>query len=67
MEDIGLTLDAMLQDLLSSNELDNFLRDHGWTAINQIPGHPDRAIRFDVPFIPELMKGPYGSQGNVHQ
>ena len=29
MEDIALTLDAMLQDLLSNNELDQFLRDRG--------------------------------------
>ena len=52
MEDIAHTLDAMLQDLLSSNELEKFLHDHGWTSVGPIPAHPDSDIRFDVPFIP---------------
>lgn len=30
MEDIGHTLDALLKDLLSTNELNRFLSDHGW-------------------------------------
>lgn len=55
MEDIALTLDAMLNDLLSSNELDQFLRERGWTAHG-----PTRAgaesVRFDVPFIPALVR-----------
>jgi predicted RNase H-like HicB family nuclease len=58
MEDIGYTLDAMFQDLLTSNELDRFLRDHGWEAVGQIPTQPDRAVRFDVPFIPALVGTP---------
>ena len=32
MEDIALTLDAMLRDLLANDELDRFLLDRGWTA-----------------------------------
>ena len=55
MEDIGDTLNAMLQDLLRSNELEKFLRDHGWEAVGPIPSHPDGPIRFDVPFIPAMM------------
>lgn len=66
MEDIGHTLDAMLRDLLSSNELDKFLRDHGWHVIGPIPAHPSMDIRFDVPFIPALV-GAHGSQGILHQ
>jgi hypothetical protein len=54
MEDIGDTLDALLQDLLVSNELDQFLRDHGWEALGQIPAQPDDAIRFDVPFTTQI-------------
>lgn len=50
MEDIGHALDAMLQDLLGSNELERFLRDHGWVVDGAIPSHADPAIRFDVPF-----------------
>jgi hypothetical protein len=30
MEDIAHTLGAMLKDLLKSEELRSFLRDHGW-------------------------------------
>ncbi len=65
MEDIGHTLDAMLKDLLKSNELHTFMRDHGWTTIGQIPAQP-KSVRFDVPFIPSLM-GAHGSPGVVHQ
>jgi len=66
MEDIGHTLDAMLQDLLGSNDLDRFMRDHGWKTLNSIPSHSSNDVRFDVPFIPALM-GEHGSQGHVHQ
>jgi len=58
MEDIGDTLDALLQDMLSTNELDKFLRDHGWEAVGQIPAESDGAVRFDIPFIPALMGSP---------
>ena len=57
MEDIAQTLDALLKDLLSSNELETFLRERGWVAIGQIPRKP-KDVRFDVPFIPALM-GPH--------
>jgi len=66
MEDIGHTLDAMLKDLLGSNELDKFLRDHGWKVIGPVPARPTKEVRFDVPFIPAMM-GAHGPQGNVHQ
>ena len=52
MEDIGETIDAMFQDLLKTNELDGFLREHGWAA------HPMKKIapvKFDVPFFPEMV------------
>jgi len=64
MEDIGFTLDAVLNDLLNSNELDTFLRDHGWELIGTIPARKT-GIRFDVPFVPEIvptMPGAYGSK-----
>jgi hypothetical protein len=54
MEDIGHTLDALLKDLLTTNELDKFLRDHGWTTLTAIPRRAED-VRFDVPFIPALM------------
>lgn len=65
MEDISLTLDAMLKDLLSSQELDQFLREHGWTLIGSIPNRQED-FRFDLPFFPEMM-GPYGPQRSLHQ
>ena len=54
MEDISLTLDGVLRDLLSSNELDRFLREHGWQAVGPIPTRPEDIRRFDVPFIPAM-------------
>jgi len=66
MEDIGHTLDVMLQELVSSNELERFFRDHGWNVIGPIPVH-DKNIRFDVPFIPAIVSGTDGPQRYVHQ
>jgi hypothetical protein len=54
MEDIGLALDALLQDLFESKELDPFLREHGWHLMQRLP-EPRDAVRFDVPFIPAMM------------
>lgn len=66
MEDIGHTLDMMLKDLLKSNELGRFLRDHGWKTVGAIPDRSSKGIQFDVPFIPAMMKAPRGSQRAVH-
>jgi hypothetical protein len=65
MEDIGHTLDAMLLDLLQTNELNAFLRDHGWKLHGPIPVRP-KNVRFDVPFIPAIMAA-HGSQTNIYQ
>jgi len=65
MEDIGHTLDAMLKDLLKPNELDKFMRDHGWTMIGQIPARP-KTVRFDVPFIPAMMAA-HGPETDLRQ
>ena len=65
MEDIALTLDAMFRDLLITDELRRFLREHGWTLIGTIPNRPEEA-RFDVPFFPAMM-GSHGSQRELHQ
>lgn len=63
MEDIGLTLDALLKDLLRTNELDRFLRDQGWTMVGSVPRRDD--IRFDVPFFPAMMGD--GQARQLHQ
>ncbi len=50
MEDIGETLDAILKDLLSTGDLDRFLRQQGWQLADAIPeGAED--LHFDVPFV----------------
>ncbi len=55
MEDIGDTLDAILHELVGSNELDRFLQDHGWRLITPLP-EKLKNVRFDVPFIPAVME-----------
>lgn len=65
MEDIGHTLDALLKDLLSTNELNRFLTDHGWKLLAAIPNRPED-VRFDVPFIPAMM-GNNGPARQLHQ
>jgi len=64
MEDISIALDALLKDLLETNELNHFLRDQGWTLIGAMPTHPE-GIRFDVPFFPAMMN--HGSANQLHQ
>jgi len=65
MEDIGLTLNGLMIDLLESNELSDFLRDQGWTLSGPVP-HRQEDVRFDVPFIPAMM-GANGPQREFHQ
>ena len=65
MEDIGHTLDALLKELLSSNELDRFLREQGWKLLAAIPTRSED-VRFDVPFIPTLM-ATNGPARELHQ
>jgi hypothetical protein len=64
MEDIGLTLNAVLKDLMISNELPQFLRDRGWQVIGAIPPRPED-VQFDVPFFPAMVN--HGSQRELHQ
>jgi predicted RNase H-like HicB family nuclease len=59
MEDIGDTLEMLFQDLLSSNELERFLQDHGWEAVGHIPAQLDEPVRFDVPFSTTVMGESY--------
>jgi len=63
MEDIAFTLDAILKDLLSSNEFDKFMRDRGWTIIGSIPARREN-MKFDLPFYPVVLNG---SPRSLHQ
>jgi hypothetical protein len=65
MEDIGQTLNAIMGDLLASNELPQFLKDRGWQLVGAIPNRPEE-VRFDVPFFPAMM-GANGPQRELHQ
>jgi predicted RNase H-like HicB family nuclease len=68
MEDIGHTLNAILTDLLSTNELPRFLQDHGWQIVGGAIPQPSRPedVRFDVPFIPAMM-GANDPQRHIYQ
>jgi predicted RNase H-like HicB family nuclease len=47
-ENAGEALDMLLNELLSSGDLEKFLREHGWSITQNIPQHVP--VRFDVPF-----------------
>ncbi|SPF53100.1 hypothetical protein SBA4_5440026 [Candidatus Sulfopaludibacter sp. SbA4] len=64
MEDVGLTLDAVMKDLFTSNELPQFLLDRGWTLLGAIP-NAQEDVRFDVPFIPAMVAN--GTPRELHQ
>jgi hypothetical protein len=68
METIAEALDALLKDLLTSHELDSFLREHGWAFVGQvqIPQHVEN-VRFDVPFFLAMTAQPNDSQRNICQ
>jgi hypothetical protein len=68
MEDISSSLDALLRDLLESQELDAFMREQGWSLVAPIPARP-KGVRFDVPFsiLPIAAAGANGSQRVLHQ
>jgi hypothetical protein len=56
MEDIAFTLDAVLKDLLSTNEFHKFMKDQGWRLIGSIPSRREN-MRFDLPFYPVALHG----------
>ena len=64
MEDIALTLDAILKDLLGNNELPKFMKDHGWKLLGSIPKRREN-MRFDLPFYP--IKKVHDSQTSLSQ
>jgi len=48
---ISEAVQLVMNDLLRSGELDQFLRDHGWTAMPLVQGQPVGVtpVTFDVP------------------
>jgi hypothetical protein len=67
VEDMGLTMDAVLRELFSTNDFDRFMRENGWSVIGPIPQDAKAEdLRFDLPFVP-LVTGPYDSSRVLHQ
>ena len=69
MEDTADVLNAIFKDLMSSHELETFLRDHGWSVVSgYLPAHEEREnVRFDVPFFfaPLAAAQAHGSERHV--
>jgi len=67
MEDTSDVLNSIFLDLLTSNQLESFLRTHGWSMLGQLPRQVEN-VRFDVPFffVPEMASS-HGSQKHVSQ
>ena len=42
-------IDLLMQEMLTTGDLNKFLKDHGWQLKTKIPLKPQR-LRFDVPF-----------------
>jgi hypothetical protein len=49
MASMNEALDSTLRELLSTGDLENFLREHGWVAQSALPKR-NANVRFDVPF-----------------
>ena len=64
MEDIGATLDGVLNDVLSSNELPRFLKDRGWRIAGSTLPQKREPVRFEVPFA--AMQERHDSERALH-
>ena len=49
LEDMALAIDAILKEMLATNELDRFLRDHGWSLAAPLSNRL-ADVRFEIPF-----------------
>ena len=59
MEDIGAIVEFVFTDFMHEGRLEQFLAKHGWTCQNQSDHEPSalgNAPRFDIPFIPTLVR-----------
>lgn len=65
MEDVAISLDALLKDLVVTNEFDRFLREQGWTALAPVPIRM-RNVRFDIPFAMIPAMAAHGQPTGVH-
>jgi hypothetical protein len=67
MEEMGITIDALFKELVTTHEFDRFMRDQGWSVIGPEPT-PEQIenAHFDLPFVP-IITGPYDPSRHVHQ
>lgn len=62
-ECIGETLGLVFQELLQRDELNSFLRDHGWKFLTDEPPTPrSKNVRFDVPWKLTERRGAYAKE-----
>jgi hypothetical protein len=67
MEDISSSLDALLKELMETQDFERFMQDQGWHLSAPMPARP-QDMRFDVPFsIMPVVAGTNGSQRSLHQ
>lgn len=65
MEMIDEACGLLFCDLLRDNELEQFLRVHGWQAVN-LPTSPDEEVAFDVPWNLVAARQPHGTTSQPH-
>ena len=53
MQDVGESVNTIFKDLFESDQLDQFLREHGWQWAGTLPSRPEY-IYFDIPFVPSI-------------
>lgn len=71
IEEINIATNALVMDLVETNEFEDFMREHGWTLAGRVSGRPED-VRYEVPFellqFSGAMNGlEHGSQRNLPQ
>lgn len=66
-ESIAQTLDMLFRELLERDELQPFLRRHGWKFIAEEQPRSARNVRFDVPWKLVQRRGAYAKEAALCQ
>ena len=65
LEDMALAIDAILKDMFATNELDAFLREHGWSLAGPLPNRLAE-IQFEIPFELIAQRAKHDPQIGIH-
>jgi hypothetical protein len=66
LEDMALAIDALLKEMLATDELDRFLRDHGWTLAEPLSNRL-ADVQFEIPFeVIAAQRAKHDQQECVH-